>query len=72
MRDRDSGNSDLEEEEKADMPRVLKRFFSLLPTKVDIQSMFTKLEDAHKVDMQDIKPCLHFLTDRLDAVEQVM
>lgn len=52
------------------MPRAFKRYFSLLLTKVDIQSMFTRLETAHKADMKDVKAGLHYLTDRLESIVQ--
>lgn len=68
------GNSDKSDlvEIHAHIQSAFKKYFSLLPTKADIQDMFLKLETAHKADMQEIKAGLHSPTNRLDQVEVIV
>lgn len=54
------------EEANVDIPCAFKKYFSLLPTKADLQGMFSKMEVVHKADMQEIKAGLQ---NRLDQVE---
>lgn len=59
--DQDTGKSE-EKQEEVTLPKALKKYFFLLPTKSAIQCMLASWEATHKSDMQKIKDSLQSFT----------